>query len=63
MDTLLQAHHYSKSGATHLMEDGYDIRTVQELMGHNDVRTTMIYIHVLNREPAGVRSPIDGLQK
>jgi len=49
--------------ATHLLEDGYDIRTVQELMGHKDVRTTMIYIHVLNRGPAGVRSPMDRLQK
>jgi integrase len=47
--------------APYLPEKGYDIRTVQELMGHNDVKTTMIYTHVLNRGPAGVRSPMDVL--
>ena len=60
-DRLRDALHSFGSFPTHLMEAGYVIRTVQELPGHSDLKTTIIYTHVLTRGPAGVRSPFGGL--
>ncbi len=59
---FMRWHTLRHSSATDLLESSYDIRTVQDLLGHNDVRTTMIHSHVSHRGPKGVKSPVDNLR-